>query len=967
MAGENTAGRNAIFTQFIQMMPSMAGFFENIDRQMKKSATKMERMGSNLGRNFNRGLNSQLKNVVPTFGGKGVGLKEGTTASRNWVSSFGNGVRRAGSGLTSAFSSVFTRNSLLFSTAGSRSGYTFAETFSFTAQQMLKRAGVALGLAAVAAVPAQVVGGGLTRALNIENAQATLKGLGYSFESIQQIAQNALSSVEGTIFSLDQAVKVSASAIAAGVKEGQPLVDYLSSVADAATIAGTDMNEMGYIYNKIMANGKVWAQELNMLADRGIPIYQWLADSYGVTQAELRDMVTDGEVWSQRFFEVMRDKIGGSALASADTTEGAFRNMRIAFSRFGAAFFTYVNPIGKVLFNTTQQVVDALTKRMSPALENFFSKFSPQAIGNIERVGKALIEMIDGTRETGALANFQRNWAYLVDTFKEVRSVFQQVNPLAELQKSFNDLGGISKANGLFIFFLDVIREAAPGVAELAKALADRLAKALPGIYTALSAIGAFVLTLINRLSQIDFASIIGQISDTVGNVVANVFNTLQKLIPLFVYIAATLVSVLAVAIPYLYEIGKALLPVLPVVVELVALLVGTFGTLAVTLLQFLLPVLVEVSKFIGQNAELIIALAAAVAIAIGVTKAFIIFNAAITGTIGLVRLLAGLFIIFPQGIQLTALAIGLATKALFINSLAWIRNTVAIAANRIMQNKWVIELMKGIPAILWSAKALTLMALGWIRTTAAMVAARAVGIATAAWIGIVTAAQWAWNAALTANPIGIIIVAVAALATAVLLFFTQTKLGREMWKNFTDFLGDSIKNISNWFAEVGKNLGNFFTSIGNGILNFFRMIANFFIGQINFIIKAINFVIKLLNKFKIPVPEWAQGFFGGAKTIGFNIAQLGEIPYFATGADILGPTIGMIGENRPERIIDRNKGNLNLDANTKLAMEAIRLVRSNGAGEQVIVNNTFVVQENMSPEELSRKVTKNIYKTARR
>ena len=35
-------------------------------------------------------------------------------------------------------------------------------------------------------------------------------------------------------------------------------------------------------------------------------------------------------------------------------------------------------------------------------------------------------------------------------------------------------------------------------------------------------------------------------------------------------------------------------------------------------------------------------------------------------------------------------------------------------------------------------------------------------------WTGIVTVAQWAWNAAMTANPIGIVIVAIAALVAIV-------------------------------------------------------------------------------------------------------------------------------------------------------------------------------------------------------
>jgi TP901 family phage tail tape measure protein len=57
--------------------------------------------------------------------------------------------------------------------------------------------------------------------------------------------------------------------------------------------------------------------------------------------------------------------------------------------------------------------------------------------------------------------------------------------------------------------------------------------------------------------------------------------------------------------------------------------------------------------------------------------------------------------------------------------------------------------------------------------------------LASTAATAIATAAQWAWNVAVTANPIGIIVVAIAALVAALVYFFTQTETGRQMWEQF--------------------------------------------------------------------------------------------------------------------------------------------------------------------------------------
>lgn len=82
---------------------------------------------------------------------------------------------------------------------------------------------------------------------------------------------------------------------------------------------------------------------------------------------------------------------------------------------------------------------------------------------------------------------------------------------------------------------------------------------------------------------------------------------------------------------------------------------------------------------------------------------------------------------------------------------------------------------------------------------------------AAAAVIGIVVIAQWAWNVALTANPIGIIIVAIGALIAGLIYFFTQTKLGKEVWKNVMSFLGSAIKVAGDVIGNVVKFIGTIF------------------------------------------------------------------------------------------------------------------------------------------------------------
>jgi murein DD-endopeptidase MepM/ murein hydrolase activator NlpD len=66
---------------------------------------------------------------------------------------------------------------------------------------------------------------------------------------------------------------------------------------------------------------------------------------------------------------------------------------------------------------------------------------------------------------------------------------------------------------------------------------------------------------------------------------------------------------------------------------------------------------------------------------------------------------------------------------------------------------------------------------------------------------GIAAAAQWALNMAMDANPIGLIVAAIAGLVAGLVWFFTQTELGKQIVANVWQFIQDSIKAVGDWFT----------------------------------------------------------------------------------------------------------------------------------------------------------------------
>lgn len=178
---------------------------------------------------------------------------------------------------------------------------------------------------------------GWDRMTAIDNAKVKLEAIGNSAEDVTEIMNNALASVKGTAYGMDEAATTAASAVAAGIKPGEKLQKYLSAVADAASVARRDMADMGSIFNKVATQGKATNEVLGQLAESGIPIYQYLADTIGCTEDKIYDMAKNGEIDLASFQKAVETHIGSAAKTiGSKTITGAISNIGASISRIGA-------------------------------------------------------------------------------------------------------------------------------------------------------------------------------------------------------------------------------------------------------------------------------------------------------------------------------------------------------------------------------------------------------------------------------------------------------------------------------------------------------------------------------------------------------------------------------------------------------------------------------------------------------
>ena len=234
---------------------------------------------------------------------------------------------------------------------------------------------------------------GIDRLLGIEDARASLSGLGHDAKAVDSIMKNALNSVKGTAFGMADAGKTAASAVAAGVKPGKDLERTLKLVGDAATIANTDLGSMGAIFNKVAASNKVQMDSINQLHDAGVPALQLLAAELGVTSEEASKMASAGQIDFATFQNAMETGMGGAALKSGETTTGAFKNMMAAVGRVGANFLSGVFPKFRKTFSG---IIDWLapleekSKAWGDALGDLGSKYGPKVSSALSKMESPL-------------------------------------------------------------------------------------------------------------------------------------------------------------------------------------------------------------------------------------------------------------------------------------------------------------------------------------------------------------------------------------------------------------------------------------------------------------------------------------------------------------------------------------------------------------------------------------------------
>ncbi len=369
----------------------------------------------------------------------------------------------AGKAMGSSITSGISSSMSTVGNAVSKAGNLFSSTFGTAAK---------VGVGAITGIGTAVVGlaakGGLTRALNLEQAQTMFKGLKLQWSDYEQTINDA---VDGTAFSLDSAALVAAQLAASGVGAGKQMETALNACVGAAATFGRDLGDIGSVFQKVAAKGKLSGDELMQLNERGINAVSVLSEYLGKTQDEVSQMVSKGQIDFETFSNAMYAAFGDSAQAANETFTGSMANMRSALNRIGADFMTPFKDAAIPVFNAVREALNEVKKALKPLSDRFGE----------------LAERVSGKLVTGL--------SVFTDYLKSGRSIAEAaqrtIDGLFGAGTTQNILGLVSALGGLAALG-PVLKIAGAGISVASGAISG-LSKVSGMLTTAASSVGGFI------------------------------------------------------------------------------------------------------------------------------------------------------------------------------------------------------------------------------------------------------------------------------------------------------------------------------------------------------------------------------------------------------------------------------------------------------------------------------------------
>lgn len=277
-------------------------------------------------------------------------------------------------------------------------------------QAMTSIGGLSAKIAGVAGIGvlgggAAGLGMGVAVAADREQVRVAMEGIIGDVGKAQKVMRELQKFASATPFEFPELADASRKLLSGGVAT-EDLIGELTALGNVAAAVGTDVGGLATIYTQIADKGKVYAEELMQFGERGAgAIKTALAESLGVSKAQLVEMVSEGKVSFEQFRTALQSlageggKWGGMMAKQSQTTLGLFSTLKDTANELMQTLGQPINDAIKPVLNDAiglaeelkpmMQQIGNVVANMITAIRNFVAE-AMKLDGTMMSVGFAL-------------------------------------------------------------------------------------------------------------------------------------------------------------------------------------------------------------------------------------------------------------------------------------------------------------------------------------------------------------------------------------------------------------------------------------------------------------------------------------------------------------------------------------------------------------------------------------------------
>ena len=259
----------------------------------------------------------------------------------------------------------------------------------------------------------------------------------------------------------------------------------LRRIGDVSASVQAPINEIAELYGKARVQGRLFAEDINQLTGRGIPIIGQLARQFGVSDSEVKKLVESGKVGFpaiEQAFIAMTSQGGqfaGMMEAQSKTTSGLFSTLKDTINE---VFLTLGTPINDALGPMLKEAI-GFAQALAPLAAEAGAKIK-EAVQFVIATFKSgqLFELVGGSLKLAFAESVNFLWAtlrgaiaaagqYVIEAFRTAVMWFEVLTTADFWAGMGNALIGIGMS------FIALIQKGMAEALEIARPLAELFGK----------------------------------------------------------------------------------------------------------------------------------------------------------------------------------------------------------------------------------------------------------------------------------------------------------------------------------------------------------------------------------------------------------------------------------------------------------------------------------------------------------